>query len=616
MPFILPAILACGLYLPTLKLPLIYDTLLHIRIAGSLDFRTVWLPTEAFGFYRPFTFLPFLLIEQIWGKFPAWLLHGINVGQHAINATLVAGLVWRLWGDKKQSITAGILFALFPFSYQAVAVYGHNVHPTITGLILLGLHSSLNKGKGWLGVTIILFCLALLHHESAILFGAFIILLEWQRGNKKATVGVRFLIAGILYLILYQFLPITRAPQVVTTGSSFLPKLLYLGQAFAYPFTWWAHRLPNLPATTVVFVGVSLTLISILGRCRHSWRPLFFGCSWFILGGALVALPLPSNYLLHGPRLLYLGSVGLAIGWSALIFGTKPVRNGTKPIKNPPKIGRTIQWGFLIFLLITNSWFVWGRLKAYQQLTEPIIVAQKQAQPDAGILFVNLPQWLAPTRNTYPIGAELVAMLGDYLFVHELTNANGLPASTNAVVVPDLLSPAPFNFALHEQSTLDKIDWEGDKTAFFITRYANNVETEHAGTLQPPSLTNPPIATFGAYQLLASQILQCNGEIEARFVWGLADRPAPTHSIFVQAFKDTELIAQADAPPLTLRPDLLTVPPNWEIVDIRRMPAEVSAGIILLGVYDYTNGNRLPATSADGAPLPDNAFTLPVEPCR
>ena len=70
------ALAATILYWPSLKLPLIYDSLLHIRIAKSLNLATVWLPTDKFGFYRPLTFFPMLVIRGLFGYYPAWLLQG------------------------------------------------------------------------------------------------------------------------------------------------------------------------------------------------------------------------------------------------------------------------------------------------------------------------------------------------------------------------------------------------------------------------------------------------------------------------------------------------------------------------------------------------------------
>ncbi len=190
----LPFIAAVALYWPSLQLPLIYDDLLHIRITGSLDFGSLWLPTEAFGFYRPLTFLPLVLIREIFGHYPAWLLHGLNVGQHAANVALLTWLSWRIWGRTSTSLAAGLLFAFFPFSYQAVAVYGHNVHPSTTGLLLAVIHSYLtaldsNSPKRLWALTTILFFFALLSHESAILFGPLAGAVQWGRAGARKPLG-------------------------------------------------------------------------------------------------------------------------------------------------------------------------------------------------------------------------------------------------------------------------------------------------------------------------------------------------------------------------------------------------------------------------------------------
>ncbi len=189
-------ILSLWLYWPTLSFPLIYDTLLHIRIAGNLNFGNVWIPTAAFGFYRPLTFFPMLIVESLFGYYPTGLMHGLNVAQHGLNVALLVWLSWRLWHNGRFAVTTGLIFALFPFSYQAIAVYGHNVHPTTAGLLLAGLHTYLTaiRGNGkrpfsskrpfiWI-ITLLFFLLSLLSHESAILFGGFAALLHWN--ERKA----------------------------------------------------------------------------------------------------------------------------------------------------------------------------------------------------------------------------------------------------------------------------------------------------------------------------------------------------------------------------------------------------------------------------------------------
>lgn len=91
-----------------------------------------------------------------------------------------------------------------------------------------------------------------------------------------------------------------------------------------------------------------------------------------------------------------------------------------------------------------------------------------------------------------------------------------------------------------------------------------------------------------------------------------------TLSLFVQVLGgDGQLVAQADGPPLGLRPDLLPLPPGWEMVDVRRLaPAGVPPLTLAVGVYDFATGERLPGRDALGQPLAENALLVPVVPCR
>ena len=284
-----------------------------------------------------------LLIQRLFDGYPPWLLHGNNVLQHAANAGLLAGLSWRLWHDWRRAVAAGAIFATFPFAYQAVTVYGHNVHPAIVGLVLLGLHSYLTavshpspksgtqngtKKNLWLLATAGLFVVMLLTHETAVLFGGFALLIQLNaqpRLLKEPRLLLRqpwlwFLLAGLAYLILYQFLPISRAPQVESTGSSLWLNGLYVLQAAVFPLAWFAHLLPNISGATMVLVSGGLVLASSgwLAWHKPAWRlPLLLAWGWWAAASALIGVALSTEYLLRGPRLLYLGDC-----WRGVTVGT------------------------------------------------------------------------------------------------------------------------------------------------------------------------------------------------------------------------------------------------------------------------------------------------------
>jgi len=640
-------LLAVLLYLPSLGLPIIYDDLLHIRIAGDLTLWTVWLPTEAFGFYRPMTFVPLLLIDKIWGYYPATLLHGLNIVQHGLNAALLAHLTWRLWRRWSRAIVTGLLFALFPFSYQAVAVYGHNVHPTIVGLMLIGLLAyaqiwRLGEGergrKGWLAVMWACFGVALLTHETAVLFGPFAALTHFARPEPQKTnhelritrnlwrqPWLWLTAAGGAYFVLYQFLPISRVPQTAVPGESYLTGLelkgLYLAQAASYPLAGPINWAASWPATIIVAVCFALTLGLSLWAAQSARRrwPLLLAWGWWGLAGLVIALPLPTDYLLHGPRLLYLSSVGLAWLWALLL---EPVAE-LAPAKKLS--GRWLVWILLAGLLLSNAWFIHGRLQQYRQLTEPVRVIQQtmtEQPPAQAIVTVNLPEWLSPARNHYPVGAEVVAMLGPYLFAEELFHHNlrqDRPVAN--LILPDYLAHPAYNYGLYERETSGQLaaDWHPAGSHLFITLYQEGgLETIYSGAVVPGQLAEEQLAVMDAYRLVAATATWCDATLKVSTSWQIAENslPAPGHSLFVQALdSDGRLQAQLDGPPLRLRPDLLQLPAGWQMDEQRLLPALTPPAIVLVGVYDYVSGERVTAVDSQANQLPDNAFTLIVQPC-
>ncbi|MCP4417884.1 MAG: glycosyltransferase family 39 protein [Chloroflexi bacterium] len=644
LSFLLVLLLAGWLYWPTLQLPLIYDTLLHIRIAGGLTLGSVWLPTEAFGFYRPMTFFPLVIIQNLFNGYPAWLLHANNVAQHMVNSGLLVWLSWRLWGDWRRGLVAGAIFATFPFSYQAVAVYGHNVHPAIVGLVLLGLHSYLtavsqpNPRKWWL-ITAFLFLLMILTHETAVLFGIFAALVQINAQPEAAScwlIHLRqkewrsllrlpwlcFLLAGLAYLAIYQFLPISRAPQVEAVGSDLWLNGLYLLQTAVFPLAWFSHLLPNISGATVTVVsgGLVIILSGWLAWQKPVLRfPLLLAWGWWGAASGLIGLALSTEYLLRGPRLLYLGSVGVALLWAHLLIG---VWNG----RSQNRVRRLAWLAGLLFILSSSGRFVQNKLQQYVQLTEPVSVLQtslSDASDDAEIVFINLPQWLDMPPTTYAVGVEFVSMLGDYLFVEELVGANLVGTrSVWATRLTELQSDPNYAYSIHDQHRWPPLTPKQTRH-LFITQFApDRPKTYHVGSLLPLTAVTPPpfLAQFPPYQLIKAAATACAGTVDVQLRWLPRHETIPdTTSVFVQVLDaDGRLLAQADGPPLGIRPGLLAATPDWLLLDRRTIIIEDETAVpttLLLGVYNFATGERSLASDNSAQPLPDNAWRLPIFAC-
>ena len=630
------AVAAILLYWPSLSLPVIYDSLLHIRIAKSLDLISLWFPTERFGFYRPLIFLPLVLIRDLFGYYPAWLLHGLNVAQHGLNAALLVALSWRLWHRASWALAAGLLLALYPFAYQAVAVNGHNVHLTAAGLALLGLHAYLSGvqtgRKRWWLLASALFLAGLLNHETAVLFGVLAALVQWnyQRPGLRQPTDKRprvweivppwalYLVVGALYAGIYQLLPISR--EVLGSGpdQGLWLKTLYLLQGAAYPITWFGHLLPGLGAVPVVLggLGIVAALTAWAAGVRFNRLPLLLGWGWWGSVSLLLLVSLHSDYLLHGPRLLYLGGVGLALVWPVLL---EPLRETGQ--------GRLLWIAVLGFVLVTGWQGIRDHLGRYDQLTAPITLIRDEMADrplSEGVLLVNLPAWLAPPSNTYPVGAEHVSALGHHLFVEELVTVNlRTRRPVRAIKLPELLRDPGYPYSVSGESDLSQpipADWAPAGSQVFVTAYTDQgIRPEHVGRLSP--LTgNPPVAQLGAFPLYQAEAVPCGGGVEVTTSWGWSDDqlPAETLSLFVQLLDDKgRLVAQADGPPFGLRFNLIAPVSGWGMVDRRALrPAGDDYTSVLLGVYNYVDGERLAGRDNQGRPLVDDALRLQVQDCR
>ncbi len=643
------AAVAAMLYWPTLRLPLLFDDLLHIRLVKDLDLTSVWLPSERFGFYRPFVFLPLILIKSLFGYYPSLLLHTLSLAQHILNAVLVAALARRMWHRWARGLAAGLLLAAYPFAYQAIAFYGNNIYPTSTGLILFGLHTYLFAIQthqtasptwriGWWAITAAIFLIGLLSHETVVLYGPLAVLVHLQLvdfqdlrsgaggGSLATRLAARLLPAliftalGILYVIVYQFLPTGGGPNPVTGGNAPWPKALYLLQSGVYPVAWFAHLLPNLAANLILLTGLVLTLVLTLWAARRPGNrvALLLGWGWWVLASLLLALNLPTYYIEHGPRLTYLGGVGVALLWAVLLDSLLAY----------PRAGPILYSTALAFIVVSSGLFVRDRLAAFAAIARPLQIIEEvmiDQSAGQGILLVNLPAWMSPARNTYAVGVEYVTLMGDHLFAEELIEEN-LRANHPVLAVreSDLLSDPGYPYGVHDQARKNSFegDWAPEGSHVFVTTYGlSGPETRYRGQLLPPNGDQAVLATVGPYSLLDAQAQGCPASVRLQTTWRWSGKEAtssPTTSMFAQLLDTSgQLVSQADGPPLGLRPDLLEISNGWRIVDLRLLANETAleGGNVLIGFYDYASGTRLPAVDAAQRPLPDNAIRLPVGFC-
>lgn len=638
---VVTSLCALLLYWPILKFPLSFDDLLHIRLVKGLDYVSVWLPLAEANFYRPFMFIPLLLTRSLFGTYPAPFVYSLNLLFFLLNGLLFVWFTWRLWQRWPRSLTAGLLFGSYPFAYQAVAVFGNNIYLFLLGIILLALHTyllALTGSRIWWLVTAVLFIIGLLSHELMVLFPLFAALTHWASQNKiqignwtwanknwqalldlktvlRVSPFVSFLFISLLYFVLYQFLPVAGAPPAAS--NLLQPRLLYLLQSGVYPLAALANTVDALPTPSIILV--SLLILSALSiwaaRQPENRLALLLGWGWWGSTSLLLLLTLPTDYIVHGPRLIYLSSIGSSIIWAIVLDALFSWR----------RLGKVLATAVVILIVLFSGIFVRQRVTALANLGSPIALIKQvmAARPlPEGVLLVNFPAYSAPAQTIFPAGIEHVALMGSHLFAEEIVweNLNQV-RPVLAVGLPELLSDPGYPYGSHVQTDLPLTaqDLPAAGAHVFLSEFTETgVVSIYTGQFKPAENEPTPVAYFGEYTLLAATAIFCKGSLATQLIWQLNGTPSPATSLFVQALADDgRVIAQEDGPPLSIRPDLLPLPQNWQIIDQRQLSPEpgTQASQLLIGVYDYQTGTRFPAQDANNTDLPANAYSLSPQPC-
>jgi hypothetical protein len=280
-----------------------------------------------------------------------------------------------------------------------------------------------------------------------------------------------------------------------------------------------------------------------------------------------------------------------------------------------------VGWVLLTAVLLINIQFLRQKLVEYQLLTQPVSLMEATIPEPIGqtsVLFLNLPQWFDSQEPSYPVGVEFVSMLGGYLFVEELVDFNlSAPVSAQATILNEQFSETAYAVGLHDQTPIEQVNWGQTATQhIFLTRYEEVAPiTYHMGFISEMTTGNG-LASFGPYTLRGATAVSCDGVVTLQSEWQHeVGAVSPTLTLFVQGLNEAgQLVAQADGPPLGIRPDLLQTERPY--TDLRQLSqSEQIPNTVLLGVYDFVTGERMIGLDREKRPLASNAISLPIISC-
>ena len=277
------------------------------------------------GYYRPIVMVLYTLEYHLWGDHP-FGYHLVSILLHLLNVFLVYRLLQRLFQNGKVSFLGALLFASHPLHTEAISYLPSRgdllgAFFCLTSLLLYRSHKQILRGS-----SLLLFAMALLSKESAVIFPALLLVMDLSepdgKGWKEKTASFPYMGFVFLYVAVRLFFFPFRANPWIEGDPGFFLRTLSSGKVMLsylalllFPYPLHLERTAPFQTTfwdfgTLLFI-LAATGVVLLGRVFWKKnRSLFFGTAWFFIALAPVV-----NILSIHPSMaehyLYFPSIGV-----------------------------------------------------------------------------------------------------------------------------------------------------------------------------------------------------------------------------------------------------------------------------------------------------------------
>jgi hypothetical protein len=622
---VVPALIAAWAYRQAVTFAFMYDDPLDLPRGLSHSVFELLTSSGTYSYYRPLSFLIWKGMHTLLGHFDRFWFHALPVGAHSCNAALVAWMASRL-GGRFAGVAAGVVFALYPFSYQAVFWAGALFHPLVTLCILLAIiafaHYQVTP-RWWVACASLTFTItALLSHEEGIaaapLICCFEICFPTSKPAEASRLGANFrrwalplahVIVVLIYLALYRLIPKSHAPLSIDFNSLRLNGL-YLLQGVGF---WAIHLVAPCckDAMHTVLVGGTLALLGlvVVHALHRSWRLACFACGWILIAWAPQWASLPFTYVIDAPRLLYLASVGIAMLWGGLV--------GPWCVQRPVSIGIGLVGALVIAAVSVQSY---DQLRAKAALfaiatSHLDSIARVEASTGAaGTLLVNPISWLAPDVPDYPLGHDGVTLVPSYIGLNQV-EAVALGSSYPVHWTGYDVVRTQWHLTYGElggNASLEQLDEQiRGSAATYLTSFNDQLALDRAGSItsSPEATDGHVVATFGDQVKLRQAVVEMGGATaHVTLYWSCVRADAADVTVFVHLYDGNgRLVAQGDGYPIRG----LSAIRLWRRGDVVEDNRELSLSAHLgrdtysigVGLYQRATGRRLAAVDDNGVRL-------------
>jgi hypothetical protein len=624
---------AC-LYAPALGFGFMWDDpTWYGRVIGK-SFAELLQPMPDYQFYRPGVALYNRLFMERDQTFSAPIMHAVQIAWHLLDVALVYALCRRLRAGDGIAIAAAGLVAWYPFSQQAVAWVAPQqaMVAALQNGSWLAYLASRRRGKTHWPVAILslaLFAAALAIQEitAALALVPLLMELPLRRLRRAPKLSQGLLLALVYPLIAAAFVlawrTLPRPPGYPDWG--FRPQVIgYFLQGLVFPLLGrlggYAPGETMSPALIVALTGLVLTGLLIAAWRAGRLRLALFGLALVLLGSVPSALGLRYEYVNTSPRLLYYSAPGVALLWGCALL---PPANRS-PARRLWRTGGAVLLGLVALQSILL-------LAGFQQLfaagAAHMAEFVQSAQTGERLLFVNFPDQFAPWRPPYPMGYWGMLLAPGSVDLGEFSAlATGRRPVTFSRRMPwvdgEMRDAGPYQVDMRGElvpaDQLYQLAHQVDRV--YLSRYHTDgtFALQWAGAVVSPTVSPQScrLAIFGQTLCLQdAQVEPQPGQLSVTLTWINLSGAQPNDTILTHLGQVGQPpITQADGDPWLGILPLTLLQPGDTIRDHRiiPLPEALPPGQyeIRVGLYNRITGERMPATTPQGEPLPDNAVTV------
>lgn len=566
--FALPLFVAFILYGYTVRLSFFLDDGAHFDILAQTHGLEFWGKFPTFPFYRPLVFTIWQGYERLTGSYDPVALHYFNVLCFSLAGVLCGRVTGRLAPDSIRfpvSILAGLLFVVFPFSYQAVAMVAALFHLTLTFGIMLSLWAGLNWLDdprrpmmlllAWGGAFIAIFS-----HENGVLIVPLwivVVLISQQRNPFTRRNIMRLLVPICIMALAYLWQWWRVRPQDATQINNAIDvSMAVLLQGLVYPVASLLRPLIAGDIDPIFLIGIAFLTVAVsvfvFYRYFVAYFPLLlFGFGWYVAAITPAVLFLSAGYVLGQTRLALFASLGGSMFW-ALVIATL-WRHERRWIK-------VLAVACVVLFVYVSVEFLAMRKAEFLQLAsyQRNVLAQFETLnvDDANTVVVNAPDFLIPQEHDrrFLIATEGVLFVdpaADYGLQWTI-NAPQNYRDVNVIAFPDIQRNAGFGFSAHppilgRDAVVERVR---DADYVFVTEFEDHdfdAVLVGGNLFEAPENDIDARLAQGDFELSAA-VAEYNGDtIEVRSQW-IVNRPDAV-KLFVHVYCGDEFIAQSDGYP-------------------------------------------------------------------